>query len=179
MRIAANPRRSARALRALRVAGAVFATGGIVTASILTVRRVGLTWNHTTSLPVGIYARQGLQQLRRGQIVAIEPPVNVQDLVRARGYLRPGEQLFKKVVALPGDRVCVSGGNYEVNGFVLGAVLTADRAGRPLPSFPFCGTVPGDRFWLGTTSPRSFDSRYFGPVARRDLRSSLVPVWTF
>jgi conjugative transfer signal peptidase TraF len=180
MRTWSSGNRPARTERLLRFGAVTMAAAVVVAASCVLVRRAGLAWNRTPSLPIGIYSSGIVNgSPRRGQIVAIHAPESVRDLVVARGYLKPGEQLFKRIVGAPGDRVCLSGSRYEVNGNVIGPIFAADREGLPLPSFAFCGTVPADTYWLGTPSPRSFDSRYFGPVPGAAVLSVLEPRWTF
>jgi conjugative transfer signal peptidase TraF len=142
--------------------------------------RAGLSCNRTESLPLGVYDTYPLgEHVERGQIVALEPPAAVRGMVLERGYLRPKEKFFKRILALPGDRVCVGQGSFQVNGTTIGPVFPKDREGRPLPSLSFCGPVEAGQFWVGSTYPRSFDSRYFGPVARSDLRARLEERWTF
>lgn len=139
-----------------------------------------LRWNLTESLPRGLYARwSSTSAPARGDIVAFQVPESVHKLVFGRGYLPRRAQLFKQVAAGPGDHVCLRDGRYEVNGKVLGPILTTDSSGRPLPSFPFCGQVPPDSYFVATSTARSFDSRYFGPVPAFALRDWLTPLWTF
>jgi conjugative transfer signal peptidase TraF len=146
----------------------------------LCVHRAGLAWNHTESLPMGLYASRPLtRDPLRGEIVSLEVPMTVRPLVEVRRYLHPGDLLFKRVVATPGDRVCLEGARYVVNGAVIGPTLSADSEHRPLPRYSYCNVVPPGVFWVGTTFPRSFDSRYFGPVTRADLVALLEPRWTF
>ena len=57
--------------------------------------------------------------------------------------------------------------------------LPIGAAGRPLTSLPD-GTYPalrGDLWVLATRSPRSWDSRYFGPVPASGVRGILHPLW--
>jgi len=52
-----------------------------------------------------------------------------------------------------------------------------DSAGRPLVHFPFGHfRVPPGELWLfAPYHPRSYDSRYFGPVAAAAVRGWLIP----
>ena len=138
-----------------------------------------LAWNLTDSLPRGLYARtltRSRPQL--GDIVAFDVPRSVSSLVYSRRYLPAGAQLFKKVVAQPGDHVCIQAGMFEVNHRLVGPVLPADAQGNPLPFFGFCGVVPADKYFVASEAPRSFDSRYFGPLPVEAL-SQLSPLWTY
>jgi conjugative transfer signal peptidase TraF len=157
----------------------LFATAAVVTAIACTVAS-HLRWNLTDSLPRGLYARWSATSApSRGDIVAFDVPENVRQLVLGRGYLPSHTQLFKRVAAGPGDHVCLHDGRYEVNGTVLGPILATDSAGHPLPSARFCGRVPPDTYFVATSKPRSFDSRYFGALPRSALRDRLTPLWTF
>ena len=55
-----------------------------------------------------------------------------------------------------------------------------DSAGLPLPHAAF-GTyrLPPGSVWLYAPEPRSFDSRYFGPLPAKDLLYRLAPLWLF
>jgi len=64
-----------------------------------------------------------------------------------------------------------------INGRVVARAKTADQAGRPLPFWSGCFRLaPTDVFVL-SQDPDSFDSRYFGPVQRRHIVGTAVPVW--
>ena len=55
-----------------------------------------------------------------------------------------------------------------------------DGAGRPLPGIP-AGTyavAPGQVWLISSYSPRSFDSRYLGPVPISSIRGTVKPLWT-
>jgi conjugative transfer signal peptidase TraF len=141
---------------------------------------LGLACNRTESLPIGYYRTRPLgPQLERGELVAVDPPPAFRQMVREREYLRPGERFFKKLLALPGDTVCLDGHQFRVNDRVIGPVLLEDRNGRALPQLSFCGRVAAGTYWVGTDHVRSFDSRYFGPVRRSEFRMGLEPLWTF
>lgn len=139
-----------------------------------------LVWNGTESLPLGLYWLVSLdaRPLHRGQLVAFPVPDSVRGLVHERGYLPDGSLILKRVVALPGDRVCVRDGVLVVGDRVLGRVLEHDIAGRPLPHDRRCDRIQAGEIYVAATHPRSFDSRSFGPVAVRDLRGAAKALWT-
>jgi type IV secretory pathway protease TraF len=83
---------------------------------------------------------------------------------------------MKVVAAMPGDRVCLDGAVYEVNGLVVARVLLSDSLGRALLPYHFCGEVPEGQAFVITQAPRSFDSRYFGPVPLSTL-TVVKPLW--
>ncbi len=151
------------------------------TAAAAAVSRSSLAFNRTDSLPIGFYATRSINHPPlRGELVALAMPASVRLMAVERRYLeRSDELLFKAVVAVPGDHVCLTGALYTVNGAVIGNVLSVDLNGRPLPAYQFCGSVGAGEYWVGTQASRSFDSRYFGPVPAVAFLARLEPQWTF
>ena len=87
---------------------------------------------------------------------------------------------MKPVVARAGDSVQVSERGVLVNGKTVpnSAPLPKDTAGRPLTPWPF-GTYPvqpGTVWVISDYHPRSFDSRYFGPISEALVRNRLRPL---
>ena len=128
----------------------------------------------TESAPRGIY-RLTNSPVERGALVVVCPPPTAALLGAERGYLHPGPctetaaPLLKRVVAVPGDVVKLSRSGISLNGSPLPKteVLERDSMGRALSHPPWGEhrVAPGHVWVLSTYSPRSFDSRYFGPVA--------------
>jgi conjugative transfer signal peptidase TraF len=181
MMLAHGPRR--RLLAASGMAGA------LIMASLVSANVAGLRINGTPSMPRGLWQVVADDTpLRRGEIVTVCPPDTM--LIRlgaARGYIPAGrcpggyEPLVKPIAATVGDWVAVSAAGETVNGLpVQGtAQLGHDSAGRLLPPFP-AGTyrVPPGQVWLlSGHDPRSFDSRYFGPVPVANVQGVARPVW--
>ncbi|MDX1997599.1 MAG: conjugative transfer signal peptidase TraF [Thermoanaerobaculia bacterium] len=148
--------------------------------------------NLSASSPAGVYFLIPVQlsrPLERGDLVLACPPRPVAKIGRAHGYLHfglcPGlvPELLKPVEAVPGDRVAVQNFFVVINQQpVPGALLLPrDSGGRPLTPFsPHELEVPADSlFLLSTHSPRSWDSRYFGPVPLAAVRARAVPLWRF
>ncbi|MGD0680273.1 MAG: S26 family signal peptidase [Polyangiaceae bacterium] len=141
-----------------------------------------LIWNWTPSLPLGLYwLSRGAPPPAAlpGALVAFPVPGGVRDLVRQRRYLPPGAMLVKRVVAMPGDRVCAEGTTLTVNGDPLGTILTQDSAGQPLPHDEGCGPLPEGSVYVASHFAKSFDSRTFGPVRTSDIRGTVTPLWTY
>jgi type IV secretion system protein VirB1 len=149
----------------------------------------GLRFNLTPSMPRGLWqVVMHKTPLRRGEVVTLCPPDTAPiRLGAARGYIPAGrcpggyEPLVKPIAATAGDRVTVSAAGVTVNGqTVPGTVpLAHDSAGRVLPPFP-AGAYPvpqGDVWLLSGHDPRSFDSRYFGPVPAANVLGLARPVW--
>ena len=145
------------AVAALVVAGTAFAASR-------------LTRNYTPSLPIGVYRLRPELPVAKGEIVDLAIPSAARPLIVGR-YLPAGFRLLKRVVAIEGDVVCLTGGWYRVNGSAISPVAPFDSVGRPLPAFSFCGPVPPGMAFVATPVPSSLDSRYFGPVPVRALLS--------
>ena len=138
---------------------------------------LGLTINLTASMPFWIWRFQlPTEPLQRGQVVLFCPPDNAAlRAARVRGYLGYGpcpggyDRLLKQVMAIGGDTVGVNDAGLTVNGEPVPgtARLPADAGGRPIAAIPpGTAVLPAGLFWAGSNyNPRSFDSRYFGPVS--------------
>ena len=151
----------------------------------------GLRANLTESLPVGVYqvlkaAPMGVPE--RGAIVLACLPACVARFARDRGYVPPGSctgavaAVGKHVAAVPGDTVSVTPSGISVNGSLLpnSRRLTRDSRGRPLPHVGDGSYVvrPGEVWLISRNSPRSYDSRYFGPVPSAALHAVIRDIFT-
>lgn len=148
----------------------------------------GLRLNLSGSMPVGLYMVVREPPVR-GSIVLACLPMDVAQLAMARSYVPRGGScpggaipVGKPVLAVPGDTVLVSTAGLILNGAPVpnSRALTVDRMGRRLPCLaPGQRTVGSDELWLVSAyTQNSFDSRYFGPVALRDVRAHVRPLWT-
>lgn len=143
----------------------------------------GLRINHTPSLPIGVWSVSPLKApLQRGQIVSFCPPDRpiFRDAVRTgilgQGNCRTGwEPMLKPVIAVPGDRVEVRTSGLLVNDK---AVPNSARLTFAIPMIePGIYSLRQGEFWVVSTShPRSFDSRYFGPVPIDGIEGLAKPV---
>ena len=168
------------------------ALGSIVgpIAAVAACHAAGLWINTTDSMPLGLWRQSAGQAERPGDVVLLcLPETPTTDLGQSRGYIAPGscptgqEVLLKPVAAGAGEVVRVSAAGIAVNGQAIAnsAQLAQDSKGRPLPAYP-AGTyrvAPGQIWLVSPHNPRSFDSRYFGPVSASVVRSSVRPVWVF
>jgi conjugative transfer signal peptidase TraF len=135
-------------------------------------------WNISPSVPRGLYLLRRGSTLGMGSLVSFLPPPAAAQIIEARSYLPRGAGLLKRIVASPGDQVCIDEHTYRVNGARIGDVLTVDSAGRSLRPFRVCGPVSVGEAFVATSARLSFDSRYFGPVPLSSLVQA-VPVWTY
>jgi type IV secretory pathway protease TraF len=97
-----------------------------------------LTVNVTTSMPRGLYWLDPGRPIERGTVVCLPVPASVRPLVEARRYLPPNFRLLKRVVALPGDSVCLDDRRYVVDGTLRSVVADHDLLGRQLTPYHFC-----------------------------------------
>jgi conjugative transfer signal peptidase TraF len=146
---------------------------------------VFLRFPRTASAPRGLYLLT-YRPPRRGSWVVACLPDAIATTGRDRGYLDAGRcagtsEVLKRVAALPGDIVDLAAGGIRVNGAPLPgtARLARDSAGRPIPALsPGRYTVPAGAVWLlSTHHPRSWDSRYYGAVPLRGIRSTARRLW--
>lgn len=148
--------------------------------------RLGLRYNHSGSLPEGLY-REVPGTVHAGDLAAACLPATAAEIGRGRGYVGRGfcpggvEPVLKVVVAVAGDRVELSPDGVSVDGTAL--PLTAprhrDRHGRGLVAYPFGSyQVPAGAVWLYAPHPASWDSRYWGPVDASAIIGPVRPLWT-
>lgn len=158
----------------------------VVALLLLGVHLAGLRFNLTASLPVGLYREVG-RPAELGDLVALCPAPRWVRFARGRGYLPPGRcdgggmPLLKRIVAVEGQVVALDSAGVLVDGrWIQAPAPTADHQGRPLvPRPPGRYSLSPDQLWLATSNPRSFDSRYFGPIHRDAVLATVVPLWTW
>jgi conjugative transfer signal peptidase TraF len=145
----------------------------------------GLRINTSPSLPVGLYITTANV---RANLVEFCPAEPFASFSIARGYRDRGAcgdgaaPLLKPVVASAGDVVDLSARGISVNGVLLPntAPLSKDSKSRPLTAWIFGHYVvaPGTVWVASSYHPRSFDSRYFGPVSTSAIRHRIKPFLT-
>ena len=172
--------RSTDTAKLRRIAAVVVLAGGGAFAA-LAIFDVRI--NATMSEPIGLYVRTADPD---ATLVEFCPPEPFALLSRIRGYRRSGScpdgaaPLLKTVVAKPGDAVELSAAGIAVNGILLPntAPRRLDSAGRKLTPWAFGKYVvqPGTVWVASTYHPRSFDSRYFGPVQATAIQNHVRPL---
>ena len=143
----------------------------------------GIRLNTSPSLPFGLYRVTTDTSAPLVEFCPMEP---VASLANARGYRQAGScpdggtPLMKPIVARGGDIVDVTAAGVAVNGSQLrnSSALSRDTAGRPLtPWADGRYVVPAGMVWLiSDYHPRSFDSRYFGPVSEALIKEHVRPL---
>lgn len=142
--------------------------------------RLRLMWNASASVPLGLYRIEPGAAPRVGDLVALRPSPALGRFVATRRYVEANALLIKPVAALPGAVVCRFGVRVTIDARAVAAALPRDRFGRPLPTWGGCHRLPIDQLFLIAPAHRdSFDSRYFGPVDRREIVGRALPLWTW
>jgi conjugative transfer signal peptidase TraF len=163
-----------------RIAAIVVLTGG---GAFAAWAAFGIRVNATMSEPIGLYMRTADPD---GPLVEFCPPEPFAHLSRTRGYRPRGNcqdgaaPLLKAIVARPGDAVELSPRGIAVNGTLLPntAPRTLDSAGRKLTPWPPGKYLVQDgTVWVASIyHPRSFDSRYFGPIPLAAIQNHVRPL---
>ena len=148
----------------------------------------GIYINTTPSLPVGFYKVVD-EPIVSGAYVAFCPQqIEVFDMARDRSYINQGDcpggygLLLKRVFAQSGDRVLIDQAGIFVNGEYLpdSAQLTADAEGHVLPQYRLQAVLDDSEYLLlSDVNPQSFDARYFGLIARDQIKQVVRPVFTW
>ena len=151
---------------------------------ILTIKSLGMLINVTPSMKEGIYIRAS-GEIKRGDIVAACLPDPYKTIGLEKFYIEKGRKcdgadpVIKKVIAVPGDDVILAGDYISVNHHrILLKTKNQDGMGRMLSIYPR-GTYSHTKgYWLvGTNSPNSWDSRYWGAIPKTQILYKLKPVW--
>lgn len=138
-----------------------------------------LIWNASASVPVGVYTVHSFDRLQVTDLVAVTPPEPLATFLIERGYVGPGTPLLKRVLALPGQRVCRMDRTITVDGMAMGAAMARDSRGRELPIWRGCRIVAeGETFLMNWDVTDSLDGRYFGPVPTTSVIGRALPLWT-
>jgi conjugative transfer signal peptidase TraF len=138
-----------------------------------------LIWNASASVPVGLYAIHPAGTLFVTELVAVRPPEPLASFLAGRRYLPTGVPLLKRILALPGQRVCRSDLTITVDGIAMGDALDRDSRGRRLPVWQGCHVVAaGEMFLMNWQSKDSLDGRYFGFLSVSTIVGRADPLWT-
>ncbi len=138
-----------------------------------------LVWNASASVPVGFYSIEPAERLEVADLVAVMPPEPLAAFMVERGYVGPDVPLLKRVMALPGQRVCRHSRAVTVDGVPLGEAFDRDSRGRDLPAWQGCRRVAnGEVFLMNPEARDSLDGRYFGPLPASAVIGRATPLYT-
>jgi conjugative transfer signal peptidase TraF len=144
----------------------------------------GIRINESPSLPIGLYVISD----KSGQLVEFCPSEPFASLAMKRAYRSHGNcpdggaPLMKPEVAQAGDIVQLDARGVTLNGKLLAnsAPIQCDINGRPLDHWRFgrFKVMQGEVWVVSSYNPRSFDSRYLGPITNGQVRHHLIPLLT-
>ncbi|WP_299681360.1 conjugative transfer signal peptidase TraF [uncultured Roseobacter sp.] len=148
----------------------------------------GVRYNGSPSYPMGFYLLKTLDRTPElGALVfACPPDTEAFREARRRHYIGQGTcpagytPIIKKVAAKPGDIVDV-GSAVSVNSVVQRNtdIAATDVQGRTLQRYQGGVIAPNHYLLLSDFYEGSFDSRYFGPLHRRQIIGNAQPVLTW
>ena len=119
-------------------------------------------YNHSPSIPVGLYARMKPQRnLDIGTIVTVRARDVAPQIAADRHFDRPSNRFIKHVAARAGDRVCAKDDAVTIND---GSPIFRSRMSQHYPVWNGCRNLRRDEILLLGDRADSFDGRYWGPV---------------
>ena len=147
---------------------------------------MGFRVNITDSIPLGLYRITEIKELKNNFVIFCPDDRPVFQQARNRGYIDSGfckgcyGYLMKKVVAIKGDEISVTDEGVFVNHQRLpfSKPISTDGLNRPLPQWRMSNyQLKEDELLVMTNqSEWSFDSRYYGPVRKGQIKGMLTPV---
>lgn len=136
-------------------------------------------YNHTTSMPLGIYwvdSHNTQPRLNELVMVCLSNDLYRQIAISRHYLVSSGqcnnlESMLKKIVGVPGNYISVTPAGILVNGLLVpnSAIKPHDEISRKLPSALKSGRIPQDYYLAMGESESSFDSRYFGLIPANDV----------
>lgn len=141
-------------------------------------------WNHTESIPVGLYVRN-LEPIQVGSTIAFEAPAVAREYAKVRWGRGDAATFIKTLAAGPGDEICLAktqtGEWLLINDKAVFPVKEVDRYNNPLPHWlkDECRTLGASEWLPMGMHPDSFDGRYYGPIREENLTGPYSPmmVW--
>ncbi len=154
------------------------AATGVVAAAVIPMP-TKLIWNATASAPIGFYTVEAAGAIEVPKLVAVLPPEQLAHFMISRGYVGRGVPLLKRVLGLPGQKVCRTGRTITVDAIEMGEALESDRMGRDLPVWQGCRVIADGQLFLMNWEIRdSLDGRYFGALPASAVIGRAVPLYT-
>jgi conjugative transfer signal peptidase TraF len=152
------------------------AAGGLAVLAFASAPHADLVlYNHSTSLPPGLYIRTNGGATRTA-IVTVRAAEVAPAYARMRDFTAPGDRFIKRVAAIGGESVCASGDAVTLDRRIVLRRQARDSAGRLLPRWSGCRTLGSDEILLLGDTPDSFDGRYWGPISRKLIEGVWRPL---
>lgn len=138
-----------------------------------------LVWNASASVPIGFYTVAPAARIEVAGLVAVMPPEPLASFMIERGYVARDVPLLKRVLGVPGQRVCRDGRAITVDSVPLGEARDRDSLGRDLPVWQGCRVIAeGEVFLMNPEIGDSLDGRYFGPLPASAVIGRAIPLFT-
>ena len=135
-----------------------------------------ILYNHSPSLPVGLYLRTN-GPIERGAIVTVRAGDVAPGYAALRDFDGPGDRFIKRIAATQGGPVCARDDVITVNARTVAHRAAVDSSGRAWPHWPGCQGLSADDLLLLGDTPDSFDGRYFGLVQGSDIEGVWRRAW--
>ncbi|MEE9451941.1 MAG: signal peptidase I, partial [Gammaproteobacteria bacterium] len=144
--------------------------GACVALLMLAARFISIGINVTDSLPGKIFVIVKHSHVNKGDIIAFYPPDS--HLHQAQ------DMLIKQIVGIPGDAVWQQDSVYFINDEQVGFAFETTRKGLKLEPGPK-GTIPEAHYFVATSHPYSFDSRYqeIGWINHNQIIGRVITLW--
>lgn len=142
----------------------------LITMSWWLTQHFGISINLTHSLPYKVFLVQLNKTPRVGSYILFNAPT--------KAHLFENTQLLKQVFAGPGDSVTRVGQDFYINGKWVATAKSYSLKGEPL-AVGGTGTLREGQYYVGTTHPDSFDSRYerMGWITQDRFIGVAYPLW--
>ena len=153
----------------------------LLSVAVLVFTHLGyrLSINTTQSVLPGIYLITPAIP-SHGDLAAVMIPDKARFRYQDRPWLPPPDvPQLKRVVAVEGDNVCVKEGVVSINGTVIVTIRQMDSEKLPLWPLPYCDTLTQGWYFFINQPDLSFDSRYYGPLSKRQVKGRVSPIWVF
>ncbi|WP_432205484.1 S26 family signal peptidase (plasmid) [Cetobacterium somerae] len=136
--------------------------------------------NLSPSMEKGLYFLRDVDELKKGDVVVLNIPLNVKETLYSRGYLPKNiKTLLKEIVAVEGDIIDIAHKKLYINGELKGDIAEVDPRGRKLVSFAKNGALKKDEVFLLGRGENSFDSRYFGTIEKSEILKKTILIKEF
>ncbi len=83
-----------------------------------------------------------------------------------------GKLFIKRMGCDSGQHLLVTKDKVLCDGKFIATILQKNAEGNALPHYEYNGTIPNDNFFALGEHPRSFDSRYFGLVDKKQIKNT-------
>ena len=158
----------------------------ILVASVLLKNALHLKFHisHSGELSKGVYQYQ-TNSIAVGDWVEACMPQHISPYARLLGYIQAGncpdgsKPLYLQVVAMQGDQVEITPLIVKINGVVQKNIIRLERDANniEIPSIDEGQYITKtDEVWLMGNRPKTWDSRYFGPIHKKHILHVVKPI---